>query len=391
MEMKKYKDSGVIGLIRHNMRRLPDGISSGNPNIQPELTKNNYSIISRGKTCREINRYRKKLEKEIFKYNRDNLVHAISWVVQKPSDCPPEQEEAFFKAAHDFLVSTLPMGERCVLVSEVHRDERKYDKSGNLLSKDHLHFTFVPAVPDTKHEGYKWRLCADQLTRKKKLYQMHPAFQKYLKEHGIKGTVYGKAPKGQIKLTVEQLKNLTDRGVVITTDNPLTIDKLSDLVKDGTLSREQVKKLQKQIDLNEQFQLDDAMALSESQKAVKDLQRTVDALRTENAEIRAERDEIQGRLTTVQQVIREQQQTIESLQAKNAEIRAERDEFEARLTTVQHDVEEQKELQFSRPVDAEISRHVRIDPLAEILKKSYERDKAREISHEFDHDMDIDV
>lgn len=360
MQMRKYHNSEVLGLIRHNMRHLPDGINSGNPDIQPELTKDNYSLISRGETCREINNYRKELEQEIFKYNRKNIVHAISWIVQKPADCPVEQETEFFKAAHDFLVSTLPMGERCVLVSEVHRDERKYDQNGNLLSKDHLHFVFIPAVPDTKHEGYKWRLCADQLTRRKQMHQYHPAFQKYLKERGIKGTVYGTKKKGQIMLSIEDLKELTDRGL-IDKENPLTVERLSDLVKDGTISRGQVKKLQKQIDLSEQFQLDDAIAFSETQKAVK------------------ERD-----------------QTIDALQAENAEIRAQRDDFEARLTAVQKELEQQKELKFARSADAEIRAGRGLtNPLAELLKKAYERDGTRNITHarehEYEHDVDIDL
>lgn len=403
MNVKKYHSgSEVMAQVRHDMRRLPDGRNSGNNDIKPELTKYNYSIVSRGTTCKEINGYRKELEKEIFHYKRKNIVHAVSWTIQKPDDCPAEQEEEFFKAAHDYIVSTLPMGERCVLVSEVHRDERRYDGTGNLLSKDHLHIMFVPAVPDTRHEGYKWRLCADQLTRRKQLRQMHPGFQKYLEERGIGGTVFHGKSGSYINLSIEQLKDLSDKGIIIDRKHPLTVDMINDLVKDGTLSREQVEKLQKQIDLNEQFQLDDAIAVSEMQKKVKDLQQTVDALQTENAEIRAERDEIQAKLTTVQRddaiarsesqkAVKDLQQTIDALRTENAEIRAERDEFEARLTTVQHDVEEQKDLPFSQPLDVEISRHVRIDPLAEILKKSYERDKAREISHEFDHDMGIDV
>lgn len=357
MQMIKYQAaSAVMAHIKHDMRSLPDGKNSGNPDIKPELTKDNYSIISRGKSCAEIEKYRKDLEKEIFSYKRKNIVHGIEWVIQKPDDCPAEQEQDFFKAAHDFIVSTLPMGERCVLVSEVHRDERKYDKSGNLLSKDHLHILFVPAVPDTKHEGFKWRLCADQLTRRKKMQQYHPDFQKYLKEHGIKGTVYGNRSGGtKIPIEIRQLKELTDRGIV-DKEHPFTFEMLTDLVKDGTISREQVRQLQKQIDLSEQFQLDDAIALSEAHKTVKEQQQTIEALRTENAKIRAERDEI-----------------------------------EARLGAVQAELEKQKERQFSRSPDAEISRHERIDPLAEILKKSYERDRTREISHEFDHDMDIDL
>ena len=57
------------------------------------------------------------------------------------------------------------MGERCVFVAQVHVDERVKDQAGNIildsngkpLSKDHLHVMYVPGVPDTKHDGYKYK------------------------------------------------------------------------------------------------------------------------------------------------------------------------------------------------------------------------------------------
>lgn len=49
---------------------------------------------------------------------------------------------------------------------------------------------YVPAVPDTKHEGFKFRLCSDELTRRSVLKQWHPKYQKWLDDAGIKATVY---------------------------------------------------------------------------------------------------------------------------------------------------------------------------------------------------------
>ena len=113
-EIIKWNASQILPIIRHNMRHLADGNSNGNDAIQPKLTSNNYSLIDRGKTCKEINAYRKKIEKECFKYKRKNLIHAVEVVVQCPSDCPPAQKEAFFKESFEHICEGLPMGEKCV-------------------------------------------------------------------------------------------------------------------------------------------------------------------------------------------------------------------------------------------------------------------------------------
>lgn len=76
-EITKWSASQVLPIIRHNMRHLEDGNNGGNDAIKPELTANNYSLVDRGKTCKDINQYRKSIEKECFKYKRKNLVHAV--------------------------------------------------------------------------------------------------------------------------------------------------------------------------------------------------------------------------------------------------------------------------------------------------------------------------
>ena len=58
--MKHSNDT--INFIRHNMRELPHGKSYGNTSVNTKLSKNNYSLIDRGKTADEINNYRKILK-----------------------------------------------------------------------------------------------------------------------------------------------------------------------------------------------------------------------------------------------------------------------------------------------------------------------------------------
>ena len=157
-EITKFGASEVAFHIKHDLREIPEGKDYGNESIIPEKSKDNYSLLDRCQTAAEANKYRKEIEKECFSYNRKNLVHAVEVVVQCPADCPPEQKEAFFRESYNYICSTLPMGERCVFVAEVHVDEKHYSPTGEMISKDHLHVMYVPGFPDTKHDGFDYKL-----------------------------------------------------------------------------------------------------------------------------------------------------------------------------------------------------------------------------------------
>lgn len=225
--MKHSNDT--INFIRHNMRELPHGKSYGNTSVNTKLSKNNYSLIDRGKTADEINNYRKNIENKLYRFKRKNAVKSIEVVIQKPDDC--NDEKLFFKECLNYVVSTLPMGEKSVFMAEVHKDEHKI-VNGVDISKPHLHIMYVPAVKDDKHKEYDYKLCADALTKRENFRTFHPKLQRWLDEKGVKGTVLNKNKSGKsFKLTVSQLKEFTDTtGVVI--NGSKTIDELALLCKE---------------------------------------------------------------------------------------------------------------------------------------------------------------
>lgn len=237
MELTKYGGTEILAHIKHDLRQLPKGKSYGNESVDTELSGKNYSLIDRGKTAKEVNQYRKDFESKIYKYHRKNLVHAVELVIQCPSDCPPEQHEAFFQTAFDWYCNKyLPAGKECVFVAEVHKDEHKWvetEKGLKDISKEHLHIVYVPAIPaGEKHPDYEYRLNADALTKRAILRDMHPSLQATLNEAGINATVYQKkSGDGKtIPLSVKQLKEITNKtGIVI--KKSLTIDELADILK----------------------------------------------------------------------------------------------------------------------------------------------------------------
>lgn len=363
-EITKFGASKVAFYIKHDLREIPEGKDYGNESIIPEKSKDNYSLLDRCQTAAEANKYRKQIEKECFSYNRKNLVHAVEVVVQCPADCPPEQKEAFFRESYNYICSTLPMGERCVFVAEVHVDEKHYSPTGEMISKDHLHVMYVPGVPDTKHDGFEYKLCADELTKRAKLREFHPGLQSHLDSHGIKATVYSKKEGDgkTIGLSVKQLKEITEKtGLKI--DKSITVDQLAEILKVNRDITIYDKRLQAQLQDREEkiatlsatvTSQDKTISEMKSKATLKDalIERLQGQLRQKDAELshskssdlEAKRDnstlqeqlqkkdqEKQQLIQKANQIIASKDATIEAVTKDNEELRQQLKEMQAEL------------------------------------------------------------
>ena len=364
-EITKFGASEVAFHIKHDLREIPEGKDYGNESIIPEKSKDNYSLLDRCQTAAEANKYRKEIEKECFSYNRKNLVHAVEVVVQCPADCPPEQKEAFFRESYNYICSTLPMGERCVFVAEVHVDEKHYSPTGEMISKDHLHVMYVPGVPDTKHDGFDYKLCADELTKRAKLREFHPGLQAHLDSQGIKATVYSKKEGDgkTIGLSVKQLKEITEKtGLKI--DKSITVDQLAEILKVNRDITIYDKRLQAQLQDREEkiatlsatvTSQDKTISEMKSKATLKDalIERLQGQLRQKDAELshskssdlEAKRDnstlqeqlqkkdqEQQQLIKKANQIIASKDATIEAVTKDNEELRQQLKEMQAELT-----------------------------------------------------------
>lgn len=224
--IEKYS-TGIVGVIKHNIRDFKDGKCPTNMEVDSSKSAENYSIIRRGETAKDIEKYRKKIEDECFHYNRKNIVRCNEVICTLPADCPPEQERTFFEESYKYICSTLPMGEKCVFLAEVHCDEGHVLKNGITVvqGQKHLHVMYVPAVPDLKHEGYNFRLCSDELTRRAVLKQWHPNYQKWLDDAGVHATVSSGVTSGR-GISVKALKEISK-------GTGLSLDRIKDLEKEN--------------------------------------------------------------------------------------------------------------------------------------------------------------
>lgn len=249
--IEKY-NSGIVGVIKHNLREFKDGICPTNKEVDITKKDDNYSIISRGETAKEIEEYRKELMKEVFHYKRKNIVLCNEVICTLPEDCSPEQEKLFFEESYKYICSTLPMGEKAVLLAEVHCDEGKVLRDGVTVVEGakHLHVMYVPAVPDHKHEGYEFRLCSDELTKRAVLKQWHPNYQKWLDDTGVKATVASGVTSGK-GISVKSLKEISkETGLSLSAlkslekENKQLYQKLSEREKELVQAQERIKELE---------------------------------------------------------------------------------------------------------------------------------------------------
>lgn len=354
-EFKKHVDDSLY-YIRHAMRELPEGKSHGNEDIDMTLTEEkNYSLVhGRCQTAAEANSYRKELEKELFKYNRKGLVKTIEIVIQCPDDCT--DKEAFFETSYRYVCDkVLPMGERCVVTAQVHGDEHKFlkDENGNYrldetgqkidISKDHLHIIAVPAVPDTKHADYEWKLSAHDLTSKGRLRQFHPGLQKACDDAGIQATVYQKEGDGKtIGLTVKQLKEITNKtGIVI--DKSLTVEQLSEILQENRDIKLYDKELRRKLDI----ELHNNVSQTEEKLQQKDAE--YQRLKTKATEIISAKN---AEIETANQKVVSKDAELTELKRSNQELQQRVDALEEALKQKEVELEQAKEKAHEQEVEA---------------------------------------
>lgn len=239
--IEKYS-TGITQIIRHNIREFPDGHCYTNEHVDLSKSQDNYSLIRRGSTAKEIDEYRKEIESECFRYNRKNLIHANEVVCTLPADCPPEQERQFFEETYNYICSTLPMGERCIFLAEVHADEGTILKDGKTVVQGakHMHVMYVPAVPDRKHDDYDYKLCSDELTKRSVLKQWHPNYQAWLDDAGVHATVASGITSGS-GISVKAMKEITQQ-------TGLSLDQIKGLQHDLDVAHDEIQKLQHDLD-----------------------------------------------------------------------------------------------------------------------------------------------
>lgn len=129
---------------------------------------------------------------EVRCQNRKDVNVMVSWVVTAPKDLPKQEHKAFFQSSYEFLSNRY--GRKNVISAYVHMDE----------VTPHMHFAFVPVVPDKKRGGFK--VSAKEAVDRADLQSFHTDLQQHLeRELGHEVNVLNEATKDGNR-TIKALK-----------------------------------------------------------------------------------------------------------------------------------------------------------------------------------------
>lgn len=194
----KFTDQSVYQHLRHINRAIQH---PSNACIDAGRTDDNYYPMSDGAdTLHDAWETYKSRKAELHYRNRADVKTMAGWVITAPKGLRDDEQREFFRLSCDFLSERY--GRENVVQAVVHMDE----------TTPHLHFYFIPVVPDTKHGGEK--ICCNDVLNRYELQHFHGDYQRYLKEHGCSASILNGATAAQGgNLTVEQLKERDVREV----------------------------------------------------------------------------------------------------------------------------------------------------------------------------------
>lgn len=168
----KYTAAAVGHMTNNYGRSSDDGVKRSNENIDPKRTHLNYNLAPDREGGQVAFLQRRLSQVKVQKRADVNVL--CDWVVTLPQgNYTPDQKRAFFQRSYDFL--SAQYGESNVVSAYVHMDE----------TQPHLHFAFIPVVPDRRRGGEK--VSAKECITRANLNSFHSDFQSYLDAHGEPG------------------------------------------------------------------------------------------------------------------------------------------------------------------------------------------------------------
>lgn len=166
--VQKLKASDLRGMQIHNQR---ESQNLKNPEINPEMTKNNYDLHQ----SEDINYNQAVKQRLVEGYQGEKAIRkdaavCASFLVSSDKaffqSMPPERQREYFQAAYDHLCEKY--GKENVISAKVHVDE----------TTPHMHMTIVPLTEDG-------RLCAKELLNRQRLRELQEELPKALQQKGF--------------------------------------------------------------------------------------------------------------------------------------------------------------------------------------------------------------
>ena len=189
--IEKYNRAAVGHLIAHYDRQAEN---IGNESVDRTRSHLNYNLAAELQPMKQGDFLRQRCS-EVKVQKRKDVNVMCTWVVTAPKDLPENEQDAFFKAAFDFMADRY--GRENVISAYVHLDE----------TTPHIHFAFVPVVVDKKKGGFK--VSAKERIDRKELRSFHQELEQAVSAVlGHPVGILNDATK-QGNMTVAELKQAT--------------------------------------------------------------------------------------------------------------------------------------------------------------------------------------
>jgi len=133
---QKYTRAGIGHMFHHYER------SKDIPDLDTSRSHLNYNLAADEQPLKQLDFLHKRLS-QVKVHNRKDVNVMVDWVVTAPKDLAQRDEKRFFEATYAFLNNRY--GKENVISAYVHMDE----------VTPHMHYAFIPIVPDQKKGGYK--------------------------------------------------------------------------------------------------------------------------------------------------------------------------------------------------------------------------------------------
>lgn len=198
----KFTKAASGHMFKHYERAKDENgeyIKFGNQDIDPERSAQNYNLGPE----RDINQgdFVRQRCSEVYCFNRKNVNVMCSWIVTAPAEIAGSgNEREFFEKTYNFLADRY--GADNVVSAYVHMDE----------ITPHIHFAFVPVVPDAKR-GLK--VSAKERVNRVDLKSFHDDLDKHLEqtmgERYPGGIINGATKDGNKSIEELKRKSATER------------------------------------------------------------------------------------------------------------------------------------------------------------------------------------
>lgn len=171
-----------------------------NKNMTPEC----------GSTKKEILNHYRERKKQLYCYNRPDMVTALEWTITAPDGLTEQQRMQFFDASLDYLRQTY--GSENIITSFVHANEGIKDLDGSVIYGHwHMHTLLIPVAeiknPKRIHKDFTEKICNKEVCTLKHLKNWHKNFQAYCDEHlPFKAQVYMGGKTGGKSRSVNEIK-----------------------------------------------------------------------------------------------------------------------------------------------------------------------------------------